>query len=167
MDYALRSTKIEQGDLFDKLIEQVDDKDVSMWQDLLLVINHGTNHTAWRPRIQRDRGMKTQSQDYSFFGYAYLLRSLATERCYKISEVISLSIPAASSMVTGMVSNQVTTISPPTCQRTLLTRSADPAPTRAMLMICEVLTGAPMRDEVSTTPMEATCDASEFMGLIT
>jgi hypothetical protein len=35
MDYALRSTKIEQGDLFDKLIEQVDDKDLSMWQDLL------------------------------------------------------------------------------------------------------------------------------------
>ena len=65
-------------------------------------------------------------------------------------------IAAEKAIVAGMVTAQVVSISTPTCQRTLFTRSAAPAPIKAMLITCDVLTGAPRSAEVMMTPAEAT-----------
>jgi uncharacterized damage-inducible protein DinB len=54
--------------LFAKPIrEPEDDKDLIVWQVLLHVANHGTDHRAQLLRLLNDLGVKTTSQDYIFY----------------------------------------------------------------------------------------------------
>ena len=46
-----------------------EDKDLAVWQVLLHVVNHGTDHRAQMLRLLHDLGAKTVSQDYIFFAY--------------------------------------------------------------------------------------------------
>jgi uncharacterized damage-inducible protein DinB len=56
--------------LFDKPIkEPEEDKDLIVWQVLLHVVNHGTDHRAQLLRLLNDLGVKTTSQDYIFHVY--------------------------------------------------------------------------------------------------
>ncbi|MCI0556893.1 MAG: DinB family protein, partial [Nitrososphaera sp.] len=60
--------------LFDKPIEEPEeDKDLSVWQVLLHVANHGTDHRAQLLRLLNDLGVKTTSQDYIFYVYDNLM----------------------------------------------------------------------------------------------
>ena len=54
--------------LFDKPLEG-EDKDLILWQVLLHVANHGTDHRAQLLRLLSDVGVKTTSQDYIFYVY--------------------------------------------------------------------------------------------------
>ncbi len=59
--------------LFDKPIkEPKDDQDLSVWQVLLHVVNHGTDHRAQLLRLLNDLGIKTTSQDFIFYVYEHL-----------------------------------------------------------------------------------------------
>jgi len=59
--------------LFDKPIEEPEeDKDLIVWQVLLHVANHGTDHRAQLLRLLNDLGVKTTSQDYIFYVYDHL-----------------------------------------------------------------------------------------------
>lgn len=59
--------------LFDKPIkEPEEDKDLIVWQVLLHVVNHGTDHRAQLLRYLNDLGVKTTSQDYIFYVYENL-----------------------------------------------------------------------------------------------
>ena len=56
--------------LFDKPIkEPEEDKDLIVWQVLLHVVNHGTDHRAQLLRLLNDLGVKTTSQDYILYVY--------------------------------------------------------------------------------------------------
>lgn len=56
--------------LFDKPIkEPEEDKELIVWQVLLHVVNHGTDHRAQLLRLLSDLGLKTTSQDYIFYVY--------------------------------------------------------------------------------------------------
>ena len=56
--------------LFEKPIkEPEEDKDLIVWQVLLHVANHGTDHRAQILRLLNDLGLKTESQDYIFYVY--------------------------------------------------------------------------------------------------
>lgn len=56
--------------LFNKPIEEPEeDKDLIVWQVLLHVANHGTDHRAQLLRLLNDLGVKTASQDYIFYVY--------------------------------------------------------------------------------------------------
>jgi uncharacterized damage-inducible protein DinB len=58
--------------LFDKPIEEPDeDRDLIVWQVLLHVVNHGTDHRAQLLRLLNDLGVTTTSQDYIFYVYAH------------------------------------------------------------------------------------------------
>jgi uncharacterized damage-inducible protein DinB len=46
-----------------------EDKDLVVWQVLLHVVNHGTDHRAQLLRLLNDLGVKTTSQDYIFYVY--------------------------------------------------------------------------------------------------
>ena len=62
--------------LFDKPIEEPEeDKDLIVWQVLLHVANHGTDHRAQLLRLLNDLGVKTTSQDYIFYVYDNLIDS--------------------------------------------------------------------------------------------
>jgi uncharacterized damage-inducible protein DinB len=59
--------------LFEKPIKEPDeDKDLIVWQVLLHVVNHGTDHRAQLLRLLNDMGVKTESQDYIFYVYEHL-----------------------------------------------------------------------------------------------
>jgi len=59
--------------LFDKPIkEPEEDKDLIVWQVLLHVVNHGTDHRAQILRLLNDLGVKTESQDYIFYIYDHM-----------------------------------------------------------------------------------------------
>jgi len=59
--------------LFNKPIEDPEeDKDLVVWQVLLHVVNHGTDHRAQLLRNLNDLGIKTESQDYIFYIYDHL-----------------------------------------------------------------------------------------------
>ena len=59
--------------LFDKpIVEPDEDKVLSVWQVLLHVVNHGTDHRAQVLRSLNDLGIKTDSQDYIFYVYDHL-----------------------------------------------------------------------------------------------
>ena len=49
-----------------------EDKDLYVWQVLLHVVNHGTDHRAQSLRYLHDLGVKTTSQDYVFYVYENL-----------------------------------------------------------------------------------------------
>jgi uncharacterized damage-inducible protein DinB len=54
--------------LFEKPLDG-EDKALILWQVLLHVANHGTDHRAQLLRILHDLGVKTTSQDYIFYVY--------------------------------------------------------------------------------------------------
>jgi len=49
-----------------------EDKDLLVWQVLLHVVNHGTDHRAQLLRSLHDLGVKTGPQDYIFYVYDHL-----------------------------------------------------------------------------------------------
>ena len=56
--------------LFTKPIQEPDeDRDLIVWQVLLHVVNHGTDHRAQLLRQLNDLGVETVSQDYIFYVY--------------------------------------------------------------------------------------------------
>jgi len=55
--------------LFEKPFAQGEDRDLILWQVLLHVVNHGTDHRAQLLRSLNDLGVKTESQDYIFYVY--------------------------------------------------------------------------------------------------
>jgi uncharacterized damage-inducible protein DinB len=57
--------------LFAKPLEG-EDKELVVWQVLLHVANHGTDHRAQILRMLSDLGVKTTSQDYVFYIYDHL-----------------------------------------------------------------------------------------------
>jgi len=48
-----------------------EDKGLILWQVLLHVVNHGTDHRAQILRLLNDLGVKTESQDYIFYVYEH------------------------------------------------------------------------------------------------
>jgi uncharacterized damage-inducible protein DinB len=52
-----------------KPISEGEDKDLLLWQILLHVVNHGTDHRAQLLRLLNDLGTGTVSQDYIFYVY--------------------------------------------------------------------------------------------------
>jgi uncharacterized damage-inducible protein DinB len=58
--------------LFEKPFPEGEDKDLSLWQVLLHVVNHGTDHRAQLLRALSDLGIKTAPQDYIFYLYDHL-----------------------------------------------------------------------------------------------
>lgn len=58
--------------LFTKPITMQEDKDLTVWQVLLHVANHGTDHRAQTLRLLNDLGVETKSQDYIFYVYENL-----------------------------------------------------------------------------------------------
>ncbi len=56
--------------LLDKPIQEPEEDQVLVvWQVLLHVVNHGTDHRAQLLRLLNDLGVKTTSQDYIFYVY--------------------------------------------------------------------------------------------------
>jgi uncharacterized damage-inducible protein DinB len=59
--------------LFERPIEEPEEDNVlRVWQVLLHVANHGTDHRAQILRSLNDLGLKTESQDYIFYVYDHL-----------------------------------------------------------------------------------------------
>lgn len=58
--------------LFDKPLEG-EDAEIVLWQVLLHVVNHGTDHRAQLLRLLNDLGVKTTAQDYIFYVYDHPL----------------------------------------------------------------------------------------------
>jgi len=52
--------------------EPEEDRPLRVWQVLLHVVNHGTDHRAQILRTLNDFGIKTVSQDYIFYVYDHL-----------------------------------------------------------------------------------------------
>ncbi len=50
-----------------------EDKDMTLWQVLLHVGNHGTDHRAQILRLLNDMGAKTGPQDYVFYVYDHVI----------------------------------------------------------------------------------------------
>ncbi len=61
--------KLRDDMLFGKPFAEGEDKDLILWQVLLHVANHGTDHRAQLLRFLNDLGVKTVSQDYIFYVY--------------------------------------------------------------------------------------------------
>ena len=52
-----------------------EDKDLLLWQVLLHVVNHGTDHRAQLLRLLNDLGVRTGPQDYIFYAYEQPVKS--------------------------------------------------------------------------------------------
>jgi uncharacterized damage-inducible protein DinB len=62
--------------LFARPIEEPDeDRDLIVWQVLIHVVNHGTDHRAQLLRLLNDLGVATTSQDYIFYVYDHPLET--------------------------------------------------------------------------------------------
>ena len=62
--------ELQDDILFTKPIkEPEDDKDLIVWQVLLHVANHATDHRAQLLRVLHDLGVETKYQDYIFYVY--------------------------------------------------------------------------------------------------
>lgn len=55
--------------LFTNPLADEEDRDLVLWQVLLHVINHGTDHRAQVLRLLNDLGVETAPQDYVFYIY--------------------------------------------------------------------------------------------------
>jgi uncharacterized damage-inducible protein DinB len=55
--------------------EPEEDQDLMVWQVLLHVANHGTDHRAQILRSLNDLGLETPPQDYMFYVYDHLVNS--------------------------------------------------------------------------------------------
>ncbi len=65
--------QLQDDMLFDKPIkEPEEDKDLFVWQVLLHVANHGTDHRAQLLRVIHDMGIETDAQDFIFYVYDHL-----------------------------------------------------------------------------------------------
>lgn len=76
VEHKMREYLAELQDemLFDTPIAEPDeDKDLIVWQVLLHVVNHGTDHRAQLLRQLNDLGIETSYQDYIFYVYAHQL----------------------------------------------------------------------------------------------
>ena len=62
---------LQDADLATRPITFEEDKDLLVWQVLLHVANHGTDHRAQLLRTLHDLGRQTQSQDYIFYVYEH------------------------------------------------------------------------------------------------
>ena len=61
---------LQDEQLFSKPIkEPEEDKDLIVWQVLLHVVNHATDHRAQLLRVLHDLGVETKYQDYIFYVY--------------------------------------------------------------------------------------------------
>lgn len=64
--------------LFEKPFpDHPEDSELILWQVLVHVVNHGTDHRAQMLRVLHDLGVETTSQDYVFYAYRHPL----AERC--------------------------------------------------------------------------------------
>ena len=57
--------------LFSKPFPQGEDRDLTLWQVLLHVVNHGTDHRAQLLRLLNDLGVQTEYQDYVFYAHEH------------------------------------------------------------------------------------------------
>ncbi len=73
VEQAMRAYLADLRDemLFEKPFAEGEDKDLILWQVLLHVANHGTDHRAQLLRILHDLGMKTGPQDLVFYLYEH------------------------------------------------------------------------------------------------
>lgn len=62
---------LQDETLLEKPLEG-EDEHLIVWQVLLHVVNHGTDHRAQMLRLLNDLGVKTTSQDYIFYVYENL-----------------------------------------------------------------------------------------------
>ena len=69
--------ELQDDTLFEKPFAEGEDKDLIVWQVLLQVTNHGTDHRAQLLRLLNDLGVKTVSQDYIFYAYDHPTLALA------------------------------------------------------------------------------------------
>jgi uncharacterized damage-inducible protein DinB len=58
--------------LFEKPVPEGEDKDLILWQVLLHVVNHGTDHRAQLLVALSDLGVKTAPQDFIFYVFDHL-----------------------------------------------------------------------------------------------
>jgi uncharacterized damage-inducible protein DinB len=74
VEHAMRDylAKLQDDRLFEKPFAEGEDKDLILWQVLLHVANHGTDHRAQLLRLLNDLGVKTGPQDYIFYVYDHL-----------------------------------------------------------------------------------------------
>ena len=74
IEQSMRNYLAELKDdmLIEKPFAEGEDKDLILWQVLLHVANHGTDHRAQLLRLLNDLGDKTTSQDYIFYVYENL-----------------------------------------------------------------------------------------------
>jgi uncharacterized damage-inducible protein DinB len=74
-DKVEQSVRAYLADLRDEMLfakpiqEPEEDRNLIVWQVLLHVVNHGTDHRAQLLRLLNDLGVKTVSQDYIFYVY--------------------------------------------------------------------------------------------------
>lgn len=59
--------------LFEKPFADEEDGNLYLWQVLIHVANHGTDHRAQLLRLLNDLGVKTGPQDYIFYAYDHAL----------------------------------------------------------------------------------------------
>jgi uncharacterized damage-inducible protein DinB len=59
--------------LFTKPFPEGEDENLIVWQVLVHVVNHGTDHRAQLLRLLNDLGVDTEFQDYIFYAYNYPL----------------------------------------------------------------------------------------------
>jgi uncharacterized damage-inducible protein DinB len=64
--------KLRDEMLYEKPFVNGEDKDLILWQVLLHIVNHGTDHRAQLLRILHDLGVKTTSQDFIFYVYDHV-----------------------------------------------------------------------------------------------
>lgn len=57
--------------LFNKPFSFEEDKNLIVWQVMLHIVNHGTDHRAQLLRLLHDVGVETKSQDYIFYVYEH------------------------------------------------------------------------------------------------
>ena len=75
VEQAMRAylAKLQDDMLFEKPFAEGEDKDLILWQVLLHVVNHGTDHRAQLLRLLNDLGVKTGPQDYIFYVYDHVM----------------------------------------------------------------------------------------------
>ncbi len=75
VEHSIRDylAKLHDEMLYSKPITFEEDKELIVWQVLLHVVNHGTDHRAQLLRLLNDLGVKTGPQDYIFYVYNYLM----------------------------------------------------------------------------------------------
>ena len=63
--------KFREDMLLEKPFAEGEDKDLILWQVLLNVANHGTDHRAQLLRVLNDLEVRTEYQDYIFYVYGH------------------------------------------------------------------------------------------------